>query len=75
MLVGEEFASTRIKVRRVSGVYWKASSHNTEVPRELDGQGIASKLVKTPLDDARRQVPLLYNCLRAKRAAIGRGDR
>jgi predicted GNAT family acetyltransferase len=28
---------------------------HTEVPRELDGKGVASQLVKTALDDARRQ--------------------
>src|SRR5262249_45055658 len=28
---------------------------HTEVPRELDGQGVASQLVKTALDDARTQ--------------------
>ena len=28
---------------------------HTEVPRELEGQGVASKLVKTALDDARTQ--------------------
>ena len=28
---------------------------HTEVPRELEGQGVASKLVKTALDDARAQ--------------------
>src|SRR5262249_33326860 len=28
---------------------------HTEVPRELEGQGVASKLVKTALDDARPQ--------------------
>lgn len=28
---------------------------HTEVPRELEGQGVAGKLVKTALDDARTQ--------------------
>ena len=28
---------------------------HTEVPRELEGQGVASKLIKTALDDARAQ--------------------
>jgi uncharacterized protein len=28
---------------------------HTEVPRELEGQGVASKLVKTALDEARTQ--------------------
>jgi len=28
---------------------------HTEVPRELEGEGVASKLVKTALDDARAQ--------------------
>ncbi len=28
---------------------------HTEVPRELDGKGVASQLVKTALDEARRQ--------------------
>lgn len=28
---------------------------HTEVPREMEGQGVASKLVKTALDDARTQ--------------------
>src|SRR5215468_8994043 len=28
---------------------------HTEVPHELEGQGVASKLVKTALDDARMQ--------------------
>ena len=28
---------------------------HTEVPPELEGQGVASQLVKTALDDARRQ--------------------
>lgn len=48
--VGEHIAVTEYRLRGDTIFFI-----HTEVPRELEGQGVASKLVKTALDDARTQ--------------------